>query len=184
MMNKILKALQPDQGFAEEVSNYKKKDALFAIALFLAMCGLYAILAALETGYVVIRENIRFIGGIFNIAMSGMTVLLVLMRNEKLSSIGLYGGQWKKSCVIGLILASLLFFMNCLSNIFAGATWIAARDIAGLVFYYLTIHSVGWLLDLFVTHIILTFIYMKTNSLYGAVIPHWMSNLAYNMISW
>lgn len=47
----------------------------------------------------------------------------------------------------------------------------------------LTINNWGWLLDLFTFHITLNFVYMKTNSLYGAIIPHWISNLAYNIIA-
>lgn len=42
--------------------------------------------------------------------------------------------------------------------------------------------NVSWIIDLFVTHIVFSLIYMKTNSLYGAMIPHWVSNLAYNII--
>ncbi len=42
--------------------------------------------------------------------------------------------------------------------------------------------NTSWIIDLFVTHIVFSLIYMKTNSLYGAIIPHWVSNLAYNII--
>ena len=42
--------------------------------------------------------------------------------------------------------------------------------------------DIGWLIDLFNTHLILSFIYMKTNSIYGSVIPHWISNLAYEIV--
>ena len=42
--------------------------------------------------------------------------------------------------------------------------------------------DIGWLIDLFKTHLILSFIYMKTNSIYGSVIPHWISNLAYEIV--
>lgn len=42
--------------------------------------------------------------------------------------------------------------------------------------------NVGWIINLFVTHIVLSMIYMKTNSLYGAIIPHWVSNLAYEIV--
>lgn len=52
----------------------------------------------------------------------------------------------------------------------------------GMTLSDLTINNWGWILDLFVFNIILNFIYMKTNSLYGAIIPHWMSNLAYSII--
>lgn len=52
----------------------------------------------------------------------------------------------------------------------------------GMTISDLTIHNVGWIVDLFVTHTVLSIIYMKTNSLYGSIIPHWMSNLAYNLV--
>ena len=52
----------------------------------------------------------------------------------------------------------------------------------GMTLSDLTVNNWEWLLNLFTFHIILTFVYTKTNSLYGAIIPHWISNLAYNII--
>lgn len=52
----------------------------------------------------------------------------------------------------------------------------------GMTLSDLTIKNFGWIIDLFITHLIFNFIYLKTNSLYGAIIPHWMSNFAYNII--
>lgn len=52
----------------------------------------------------------------------------------------------------------------------------------GMTLSDLTIKNFSWIIDLFITHIIFNFIYLKTNSLYGAIIPHWMSNFAYNII--
>lgn len=46
----------------------------------------------------------------------------------------------------------------------------------------LTINNIGWIIDIFVSHLIFTIIYMKTNSLYGSIIPHWISDLAYSLI--
>ena len=43
--------------------------------------------------------------------------------------------------------------------------------------------DIGWLIDLFVFHLIMSFIYMKTNSIYGSIIPHWISDLAYEIVS-
>ena len=53
---------------------------------------------------------------------------------------------------------------------------------SGITIQDLTINNIGWIIDLFITHIILSIIYMKTNSIYGSIIPHWMSNLAYNIV--
>ncbi|HKM21102.1 MAG TPA: type II CAAX endopeptidase family protein [Lachnospiraceae bacterium] len=236
------KFLQPDKDFQKEVTKYHKSDAISAILLFFIMCILYTVLAITDHKIPFIKkytqtENALLVGGIFNILMIAITFLFLKVRKEKLSSIGLYNGQWKKSCIIGLILAAILFFTNCLSNIISGASFVAGKDILRLSFYYLTvafceeavfrgyigtrlygmssnkymviivtgilfvvmhfpyrmvaygmtisdltIHNVGWIVDLFVTHTVLSIIYMKTNSLYGSIIPHWMSNLAYNLV--
>ena len=53
----------------------------------------------------------------------------------------------------------------------------------GMSLKELTVNNMFWMIDLFVTHVVLNFIYTKTNSLYGAIIPHWISNLASNIVN-
>lgn len=43
--------------------------------------------------------------------------------------------------------------------------------------------DIGWLINLFIFHLIMSFIYMKSNSIYGLIIPHWISDLAYEIVS-
>lgn len=43
--------------------------------------------------------------------------------------------------------------------------------------------DIGWLINLFIFHLTMSFIYMKTNSIYGSIIPHWISDLAYEIVS-
>jgi membrane protease YdiL (CAAX protease family) len=43
--------------------------------------------------------------------------------------------------------------------------------------------DIGWLINLFIFHLIMSFIYMKSNSIYGSIIPHWISDLAYEIVS-
>ena len=43
--------------------------------------------------------------------------------------------------------------------------------------------DIGWLINLFIFHLVMSFIYMKTNSIYGSIIPHWISDLAYEIVS-
>lgn len=52
----------------------------------------------------------------------------------------------------------------------------------GMTLSDLTVKNFSWIIDLFITHLVFNFIYLKTNSLYGAIIPHWMSNFAYSII--
>lgn len=141
------------------------------------------------------------------------------------------------SIIIGVILAMLCFYNNCISYLINGSRLVPLFQLPMLIIYYLlvsvceefvfrgyigtriygffknkyiaicltgilfiimhfpykmiaygvtlsdlTINNFGWLLDLFIFHIVLNFIYLKTNSLYGAIIPHWISDLAYSII--
>ncbi|MGN0666646.1 MAG: CPBP family intramembrane glutamic endopeptidase [Huintestinicola sp.] len=40
-----------------------------------------------------------------------------------------------------------------------------------------------YMIDLFVTHLILSFIYIRSDSLYGAILSHWVSDLAYSIVT-
>ena len=43
--------------------------------------------------------------------------------------------------------------------------------------------NIEWLFNLLIFHFVMSFIYMKTNSIIGAIIPHWISDLAYEIVS-
>lgn len=74
---------------------------------------------------------------------------------------------------VAVILTGILFvFMHYPYRMFAYGMTLS--DFGG---------NIGWIIDLFITHIVLSLIYMKTNSLYGTIIPHLVSNLAYNIIA-
>lgn len=218
-------------------NEYQRKDGFLAIGLFCIMCLLYGLLATLENVFPQLKENNILVGSGFNLILIAVTIVFIKMRKGKLSSTGLYGGKLKQSCLIGLVLAAVLFYTNCLSHIISGAKFVPTKEIVILIMYYLTvafceeivfrgyigtrltglitnryiailvsgilfvimhfpyrmiaygmsisdltIDSMGWIIDLYITHIVLSLIYLKTNSLYGAIIPHWMSNLAYNLV--
>ena len=57
-----------------------------------------------------------------------------------------------------------------------------------MIAYYMTLNDLligkfDWLVNLFIFRITMNFFYMKTNSLYGSIIPHWLSDLGYDIIS-
>lgn len=229
--------LESNKEFHKNIVKYNRIDALFAIGLFCIISLLYVIIAVLETKYPAIKESSILIGCGLNILMIIVTILFIKIRKDSFSSIGIYSGKWKLSCLIGLILAAVFFYTNCLSHVIDGADFVEIKDIIKFVVYYLTvalceeivfrgyigtrlygfiknqylviltsgilfiimhfpyrmivygmtisdltIFNMGWIIDLFITHIVLTFIYLKTNSLYGSIISHWMSNLAYNLV--
>lgn len=233
----MLKILQADREYDSNLKQYTRKDGILAFALFGIMILNYSILAVLRTKIEIIKENIMLVGCIFNALMIVITILFIKLNKQSFETIGLYKGKWKNSIIIGIILASFLFYNNCLSHLIKGSHFITLQEIIiQLVYYFLvavceeivfrgyigtriyglikkkwlailvvgilfiimhfpyrmiaygmilsdlTIKNFSWIIDLFITHLVFNFIYLKTNSLYGAIIPHWMSNLAYNII--
>ena len=232
-MFKIWKA---DGGYENNLTQYTKTDGILSLLLFGVMIVNYAVLAILQTRFVWMDENIWLACG-FNALMTAIAIGFVKLRKQSLDTIGLLKGKWKSSLAIGVILASFLFYNNCLSHVIAGSSLVSIQKIVTLFVYYffvsvceevvfrgyigtricglvkkrwlavcvtgilfivmhfpyrmiaygmtlsdLTIHHPGWMADLFITHVVFQFIYLKTNSLYGAMIPHWMSNLAHQIV--
>lgn len=223
-----------NKDFLNQANKYQRSDALFAIVLFVIMCILYVLVAVLEKNLTFVKDHSMIVGCGLNLVMIIITIGFVKFKKEQLSSIGLMHGKWQQSCLVGMVLAAILFFNNCLSHVLGGAHFIPLYSIIGLAIYYLIVAfseeivfrgyintrlyglmknqylvmiisgilfvmvhfpyrmiaygmslsdlTIGWILDLFITHMILSIIYLKTNSLYGAILPHWMSNLAYNLI--
>lgn len=79
-----------------------------------------------------------------------------------------------KSKVISIIFVGLLFIVMHFPY-----RMIAYR----MTLQNLTIDNFSWIVDLFITHVIFSFIYFKTNSIYGTIIPHWISNFAYSIVN-
>lgn len=233
----MLKILQADKEYDNNLKKYTRKDAILSFILFEIIILNYSILAVLQTKFEFIKENILLVGCIFNVLMIVITILFIKLNKQTLSTIGISKGRWKSSIIIGIIVASFLFYNNCISNLISGSKLISIQEILILLVYYLlvavceefvfrgyigtriyglikkrwlavfvvgilfivmhfpyrmiaygmtlndlTIKNFNWIIDLFITHLVFNFIYLKTNSLYGAIIPHWMSNFAYNII--
>lgn len=234
----MIKFFEYNKGYEKNIKKYTKKDGLLSIVIFGIVILAYYVLAALSVNFQFVKNNSLMIGCIFNILIIGITLLFIKLNNQKLDTIGLYNGQWKKSCIIGIILACIFFINNCGSHLIQGSSLIDIKKIGTLIIYFLlvsfceeitfrgyigtriygliktkflaiilvgllftimhfpyrmmaygmtlkdlTIDNFVWILDLIITHIIFNFIYTKTNSIYGSIIPHWISNLAYSIVN-
>lgn len=234
----MIKILHSNPEYENKIKKYEKKDGILALILFGIFVLFYSIIAVLQIQVSFIKDNILVVGCIINILIIIITILFVKIKHQKLDTIGLYKGKWKTSCIIGIVLASIYFFNNCLSNLINGSSLVSIKEIVILLIYYLlislceeiafrgyigtriyglikkkwiaiiavgflfiimhfpyrmiaygmtiselTIGNLSWIFDLLITHIIFNFIYLKTDSLYGSIIPHWISNLAYNIVS-
>ena len=81
---------------------------------------------------------------------------------------GIIKKQWIVIIVVGLLFTLMHFPYRMIAY--------------GMSLSELTIGNLFWLIDLFIMHVVLSFIYAKTKSLYGAIIPHWISNLASTIV--
>lgn len=136
---KMIKVLQANKEYENNIRQYTKKDGISAIILFAIFILIYSILAVLDIRSDFVKSNILLIGCIFNVLITVITVLFVKIRKQKLDSIGLYNGKWRTSCIVGFILACIFLFNNCISHLIGGARLINIKEIIILSIYYLSV---------------------------------------------
>ena len=56
------------------------------------------------------------------------------------------------------------------------------RMVAYDMSFWEIISNVRYIADLFITHLILAYIRIKSDSLYGAILPHWVSDLPIELL--
>lgn len=235
-MKVMKKIFEVPVSYQNMVNRFGKTDALFAFVLF----NLYIIAMALSGLLInhVSVNQITYIGVLMNLFFVGIVLVILRIRKQGIETIGLCKGNVKLSLIMGISLACLLFFCNCLSNIlFEKQSFIPIKEIVIYIVYYFSvalveevmfrgyivtrlhgftnrlyldvlltgilfllmhfpyrmvayhmsfwnlITNVPYMLDLFITHLILSFIRIKSDSLYGTIIPHWISDLAYRIVT-
>ena len=222
--------------YRERIAQFDKKDALLALTVITAYFLVMAISGMIVT--YVSQLQMTFIGGGINLLFVVLVLVLLKIRKQGIESIGFKEGNVKLSLILGGILAAILFFCNCLSNVlFEQQSFISFADILIYLVYFFTVglseevlfrgylesrlHSLtksvfldvlvtgilfvlmhfpfrmiaydmsfwtilsnaGYMTDLFITHLILSYIRIRTDSLYGAILPHWVSDLAYRIVT-
>ena len=135
----MLKILQADEEYDNNLKQYTRKDAILSFILFTIIILNYSILAILQTKFEFIKENIVLFGCIFNALMIAITVLFIKLNKQRLNTIGISKGKWKSSSIIGIIVASFLFYNNCIANSINGSNLISIQEILILLVYYLLV---------------------------------------------
>ena len=100
----------------KKTENYSMVDAALAMGLFFLYC-----LAMLFCGTIVNLVSgfaITVIGGVINLCFVGMVFGVLRLRKQGFETIGLKKGNIRLSLIMGTVLAAILFFCNCLSNVF------------------------------------------------------------------
>lgn len=112
--------LKNDEVYSYKLEQYTKMDALLAGFLFVIFMVLYGLLGLADKNVEFIHNNIVVVGCVFNILLIVITLMIVKYRKQGLDSLGLKGGWWKTSCLVGIILSVILFFGNCVMDLMQG----------------------------------------------------------------
>ena len=235
-MKKTEKLFKVPESYIQSVKHYSIKDTMMALGLFILYCGAMVV-SGLVNKYLTTLE--RTVSGIIiDSCFVGVVLLFLAVKKQGVETVGLKKGNIKLSLIMGLALAAILFFCNCLSDIiFEGQVFVPFNTILIYIIYFFTVSlceevifrgyiltrlygivrnvyvdillsgvlfvlmhfpfrmiaynmtffklaaNVPYMIDLFVTSLVLSFIRVKSDSLYGAIIPHWISNLSYSIVT-
>lgn len=235
-MKKTEKVFKIPKSYIQSVKHYSINDTMMALGLFVLYCGEMAV-SGLVNKYLSTLE--RTVSGIIiNSCFVGVVLLFLVVKKQGIKTVGLKKGNIKLSLIMGLVLAAILFFCNCLSNIiFEDQAFVPFNTILIYIIYFFTVGlceevifrgyiltrlygivrnvyvnillsgvlfvlmhfpfrmiaynmtffelaaNVPYMIDLFVTSLVLSFIRVKSDSLYGAIIPHWISDLSYSIVT-
>ncbi len=235
-MKKIRKIFEVPESYIQSVRYYSIKDTAMAMGLFILYCGALAVSGLVNKYLTDVEKTVS--GVIINSCFVGVVLLFLVIKKQGGETVGLKKGNIKLSLIMGIVLAIILFFCNCLSDIiFEGQVFVSFKTILIYIIYFFTVglceevifrgyiltrlygmvrnvfidillsgvffvlmhfpfrmiaynmsffelvSNVPYMIDLFVTSLVLSFIRVKSDSLYGAIIPHWISDLSYSIVT-
>ncbi len=133
MINKIF---SPNDTYKEMIQHYTKTDGILAITMYVLLMFIYYFM-----GVLYIQKQL-YLGIPVNLLLIVACIILVLVRKQKLFSIGFTLKNIGKSLMTGVVLGIIFsFFMNVLPNILAGGKIISVNQALYNIFYYFIIIS-------------------------------------------
>lgn len=235
-MKKIRKMFEVPESYIQLVKHYSIKDTAMAMSLFILYCGAMVVSGLVNKYLTALERTVS--GVIINSCFVGVVLLFLVVKKQGVKTVGLKKGNIKLSLIMGIALATILFFCNCLSDIiFEGQVFVPFKTILIYIIYFFTVGlceevifrgyiltrlygivknvyidillsgvffvlmhfpfrmaaynmsffelaaNVPYMIDLFVTSLVLSFIRVKSDSLYGAIVPHWISDLSYSIVT-
>ncbi len=132
----IKKFFSPNETYKEMLSHYTKIDGLLAVAMYVVLMVIYYFM-----GVLYIQKQL-YLGIPINLLLIVACIILVLVRKQKLASIGFTLKNIGKASITGVVLGIIFsFFMNVLPSILAGGKIISANQALYNIFYYFIIIS-------------------------------------------
>jgi membrane protease YdiL (CAAX protease family) len=110
---------------------YGKEDGLLALALYVLLLIVYYFMGMIDAKYHL------YFGVPVNLLFIGICVILVKLRRQSLSTIGMTKRNMRKSLLTGLIFGLIITLaMNVLPNILSGGKLVSTGQAVVNVFYY------------------------------------------------
>ncbi len=123
------------QQYKEEVAKYTKKDALIALCLWIFM------VAAYSAFYLLGQSNEMSFGVniVFHLVLTAVCIATVLLKKEKLSSIGFRRGTILPSLGIGLVfgILAIILYNGVLAGVIFGRTLRPFASLAIQLLYFI-----------------------------------------------
>ncbi len=128
------KFFTPNDTYKEMMIHYTKLDGLLAVTMYVLLMFIYYFM-----GVLYIQKQI-YLGIPVNLLLIIACIILVLVRKQKLASIGFTLKNIGKSLISGVILGVIFsFLMNVLPSIIAGNKVISVNEALYNIFYYFII---------------------------------------------
>ena len=134
----IKKFFTPNDAYKEMILHYSRTDGILAIIMYVFLMLIYYFL-----GVLFVRKQL-YLGVPVNLLLIVTCIVLVLVRKQKLASIGFTLKNIGKSLMTGVVLGTIFtFFMNLLPNLLAGGKMISVNEALYNIFYYFIIISLS-----------------------------------------
>lgn len=129
-MAKQIKFLEINATYKGMIGTYNKKDAIWAFGVYILVMISYYIMGVLYSD-----KNV-YLGYQINVALAVICVIIVLIRKQKLKSIGFDKIEIKKSFVFGIVLALFIFLVDFIPGYLAGYEMLPLAKLFSNFLYY------------------------------------------------
>jgi membrane protease YdiL (CAAX protease family) len=130
----IKRFFSTDSSYKEQIAHYDKIDGMLALALYAVLMVAYYFM-----GILFVQKNL-YLGVPINLLMIVLCIVLVLIRKQRLNSIGVTAKNVGRALLIGMVFGILFSLaMNVIPSILTGGKVITLSAALYNIFYYFVV---------------------------------------------
>ncbi|PKM90982.1 MAG: hypothetical protein CVU87_00245 [Firmicutes bacterium HGW-Firmicutes-12] len=131
----LINFFNTDESYKEQVAEYQKKDTMMAIVVWGIVMVTYYFMGQLYANKGV------YLGIQVNMVLAILCIWFILLRKQKITTIGFTKGNAVKSIILGSVLGVLIVIGNNVINIVEGSQLAPLQSIAKNFIYYMLVIS-------------------------------------------